>query len=122
MDCADEAKDMIPAGAKEGDVVVDLAMAQVRKTLLQTTGFAFVALATYEWSRCFTRFLYIQKDLPASAAAVSLYSFRERLFAAMVCFARSQQQFCLPRLVRGSCLPASQYQLQRIARDGVSPM
>ncbi|CAM9421456.1 unnamed protein product [Scytosiphon promiscuus] len=28
MDCADEAKDLIPAGAKEGDAVVERAMAQ----------------------------------------------------------------------------------------------
>ena len=31
MDCADEAKDTIPAGAKEGDAVVERAMAQVRE-------------------------------------------------------------------------------------------
>lgn len=31
MDCADEAKDTIPAGAKEGDAVVERAMAQVRR-------------------------------------------------------------------------------------------
>lgn len=34
MDCADEAKDMIPADAKEGDAVVERAMAQVRMARL----------------------------------------------------------------------------------------
>ena len=33
MDCADEAKDLIPAGAKEGDAVVEKAMAQVSEAL-----------------------------------------------------------------------------------------
>ena len=35
MDCADEAKDLIPPGAKEGDAVVQRAMAQVSRSQMR---------------------------------------------------------------------------------------
>lgn len=45
MDCADEAKDTIPAGAKEGDAVVERAMAQVRRGASRPSTAAVVAVA-----------------------------------------------------------------------------